>query len=54
MKTLFALVADRFENTEDKEILWDDEITRSLALRRGPSESGRDGTGLRWRSGWFS
>jgi superfamily II DNA or RNA helicase len=31
MKTLFALVADRLEDGEGKEILWDDEITRSLA-----------------------
>ncbi|MDA7891874.1 phospholipase D-like domain-containing protein [Akkermansiaceae bacterium] len=31
MKTLYALVADRLEEGEDKELLWDDEITRSLA-----------------------
>jgi len=31
MKTLFALVADRLDGGEKEEILWDDEITRSLA-----------------------
>jgi len=31
MKTLFALVKDRIEGTEDAEILWDDEITSRLA-----------------------
>lgn len=31
MKTLYALVSDRLEDGEGKEILWDDEITRSLA-----------------------
>ena len=31
MKTLYALVADRLEEADGKEILWDDEITRSLA-----------------------
>ena len=31
MKTLYALVADRLEEGDDKELLWDDEITRSLA-----------------------
>jgi superfamily II DNA or RNA helicase len=31
MKTLYSLVADRLEDAESKEILWDDEITRSLA-----------------------
>jgi Helicase conserved C-terminal domain/PLD-like domain len=31
MKTLYALVADRLEEGGDKELLWDDEITRSLA-----------------------
>ena len=31
MKTLYALVADRLEEGDEKEILWDDEITRSLA-----------------------
>lgn len=31
MKTLYSLVADRLEEGEDKELLWDDEITRSLA-----------------------
>lgn len=31
MKTLFALVADRLEDGEKSEVLWDDEITRSLA-----------------------
>jgi superfamily II DNA or RNA helicase len=31
MKTLYSLVADRLEDGEGKEILWDDEITRSLA-----------------------
>lgn len=31
MKTLYALVADRLEDGEKAEILWDDEITRSLA-----------------------
>ena len=31
MKTLYTLVKDRLEGTEDKEILWDDDITRHLA-----------------------
>jgi len=31
MKTLFMLVKDRLEGGEEKEILWDDEITRDLA-----------------------
>ncbi|MFH1090610.1 MAG: phospholipase D-like domain-containing protein [Pseudomonadota bacterium] len=31
MKTLYTLVKDRLEGGEDKEILWDDEITRALA-----------------------
>ena len=31
MKTLYMLVKDRLEGGEDSEILWDDEITRSLA-----------------------
>jgi superfamily II DNA or RNA helicase len=31
MKSLFALVSDRLEEGERGEILWDDEITRSLA-----------------------
>jgi superfamily II DNA or RNA helicase len=31
MKTLYSLVADRLEEGGDKEILWDDEITRNLA-----------------------
>jgi superfamily II DNA or RNA helicase len=31
MKTLYTLVADRLEDGKGKEILWDDEITRSLA-----------------------
>lgn len=31
MKTLYALVGDRLEEGDRKEILWDDEITRSLA-----------------------
>lgn len=31
MKTLYSLVADRLEEGQDKEILWEDEITRSLA-----------------------
>ncbi|MDB4600762.1 phospholipase D-like domain-containing protein, partial [Akkermansiaceae bacterium] len=31
MKTLYSLVADRLEEGDDKELLWDDEITRSLA-----------------------
>ena len=31
MKTLYALVADRLEEGDRGEILWDDEITRSLA-----------------------
>jgi superfamily II DNA or RNA helicase len=31
MKTLYALVADRLEEKDGKEILWDDEITRNLA-----------------------
>ncbi len=31
MKTLFTLVKDRLDGGEEKEILWDDEITRDLA-----------------------
>lgn len=31
MKTLYELVRDRLEGGEDKEILWDDEITKDLA-----------------------
>ena len=31
MKTLYALVADRLDEGEQGEILWDDELTRSLA-----------------------
>ena len=31
MKTLYALVADRLDEGEGGEILWDDELTRSLA-----------------------
>jgi len=31
MKTLYELVRDRLEGEEDKDILWDDEITRRLA-----------------------
>lgn len=31
MKTLYALVRDRLEGEEDKDILWDDEITKKLA-----------------------
>jgi superfamily II DNA/RNA helicase len=31
MKTLYTLVSDRLEEGDDKEILWDDKITRSLA-----------------------
>jgi SNF2 family DNA or RNA helicase len=31
MKTLYALVADRLDEGERAEILWDDELTRSLA-----------------------
>ncbi|MCX7015428.1 MAG: helicase-related protein, partial [Candidatus Sumerlaeota bacterium] len=31
MKTLFTLVKDRLDSGEEKEILWDDEITRDLA-----------------------
>jgi hypothetical protein len=31
MKSLFTLVRDRLEGTEDQDILWDDEITRRLA-----------------------
>ena len=31
MKTLHALVKDRLEDGEDREILWDDEITKQLA-----------------------
>jgi len=31
MKTLHALVKDRIEGGEDKDVLWDDEITRRLA-----------------------
>lgn len=31
MKTLYALVKDRLEDEDDKDILWDDEITTKLA-----------------------
>lgn len=31
MKTLYALVRDRLENEDEKELLWDDEIFRKLA-----------------------
>jgi superfamily II DNA/RNA helicase len=31
MKTLYTLVRDRLEGEEDKDILWDDEITKRLA-----------------------
>ncbi|MDQ6631829.1 MAG: phospholipase D-like domain-containing protein, partial [Verrucomicrobiota bacterium] len=31
MKTLYTLVRDRLEGEDDKDILWDDEITRRLA-----------------------
>ena len=31
MKTIYALVADRLEDAEKGEILWDDELTRTLA-----------------------
>jgi superfamily II DNA/RNA helicase len=31
MKTLFTLVKDRLEGEDDKDILWDDEITKKLA-----------------------
>lgn len=31
MKTLYALVQDRLEGGEEKDVLWDDEITRDLA-----------------------
>ena len=31
MKTLYSLVKDRIEGGDDKDILWDDEITRDLA-----------------------
>ena len=31
MKTLYALVGDRLEAEDDKDILWDDEITKRLA-----------------------
>jgi superfamily II DNA or RNA helicase len=31
MKTLYALVKDRLEGEDDKDILWDDEITQKLA-----------------------
>lgn len=31
MKTLYALVRDKLEDDEDRDILWDDEITRRLA-----------------------
>ncbi|MFC1932282.1 helicase-related protein [Chloroflexota bacterium] len=31
MKTLYSLVKDRIEGEDDKDILWDDEITRDLA-----------------------
>ena len=31
MKTLYSLVKDRVEGEDDKDILWDDEITRDLA-----------------------
>src|SRR5208283_592275 len=31
MKTLYALVKDRLEDEDDRDILWDDDITRKLA-----------------------
>lgn len=31
MKTLHTLVRDRLEGEDDKDILWDDEITKKLA-----------------------
>src|SRR5207249_5874890 len=31
MKTLYAIVRDRLEGEDDKDILWDDEITKRLA-----------------------
>ncbi|GAI50332.1 unnamed protein product, partial [marine sediment metagenome] len=31
MKTLYTLVRDRLEEDDEKEILWDDEITSQLA-----------------------
>ena len=31
MKTLYALVRDRIEGGEDRDLLWDDDITRQLA-----------------------
>ncbi len=31
MKTLYALVKDRLEGEDDKDVLWDDEITKRLA-----------------------
>ena len=31
MKTLYSLVRDRLEGEDDKDILWDDEITKRLA-----------------------
>lgn len=31
MKTIYALVKDRLEGEDDRDILWDDEITRELA-----------------------
>jgi len=31
MKTIYALVKDRLEGEDDRDILWDDEITRDLA-----------------------
>src|SRR5262249_48849136 len=31
MKTLYALVRDRLEDEDDRDILWDDDITRKLA-----------------------
>lgn len=31
MKTLYSLVKDRLEGEDDKDLLWDDEITRKLA-----------------------
>src|SRR5260370_26138012 len=31
MKTLYALVRDRLEDEDDRDILWDDEITKRLA-----------------------
>lgn len=31
MKTIYALVKDRLEGEDDRDILWDDEITRQLA-----------------------